>query len=894
MTDRARVLLIEDNPADADLLRELFSSGQSAEFELEHCGNLTEGIAASQGRAPDLVLLDLGLPETRGLQTLRRFLAATGHRAVLVLAEVRDSTAALEAVQAGAQDYLLKRDLNEDMLFRVLRYARERGRLILDLEEERDRSRMYLDLAGSLIVFLDREGRIGMMNKTAWQLLCPGQSAPIGQNWFDLFVPEQVRAERWSRFRTSVASPDEEGSYEGELCSLSGVRLLVQWTFRAVRGGAPEDIVGLLLAGMDITERHVLEQELRESEERLRIIFENAPDAIYLLDDRGRFLDANRQAEQMLGDLRENWIGRSALESGLLAPLDVERARSDLEASVQGESVPPAVFELRRPDGRRLQLEISTFPVQLQTMNCILAIARDLTERIDYERRLALRAAALNAASNGILITDTHGTIVWCNRAICEMTGYDQKELVGAHTRILKSGRQESATYAKLWQTVLSGVVWQGELINRRKDGSEYFEEMSITPIPDDQGVVQHFVAVKQDVTERVRSREELSASEARFRYIFDRAPSGMLELDIAPLRAAVAALPGDGARNGAPLRTLFDGVRVTDANASALGIFSFEEPADFVGRHFSELFHDELCLRKMVRALQNNDEHCSSETRILRKGESVRYTRATAYLPPATASSLLALLSLVDITEVKEMEQQLQQAAKMATLGEMATGMAHELNQPLSVISMGAQMLEMGARDGDVTPEFLLDQAGKIRSNIARATVIINHLRVFGRKAEPVRQVFELGTVVRSAMELVEQRLRQHNIKVDQVLPEPGLPILGDPNSMEQVFVNMLINAVDALEEREADRHVRVVVSDEGRNVRARVWNNGPPIPVGVIPRLFEPFFTTKPSGKGTGLGLSICYTIIKNHDGSIAVSNQADGVSFDLVLPRAEQKKG
>ena len=894
MADRTRVLLIEDNPGDVDLVREYFSSEQSDEFELEHCANLTEGIAASERLSPELVLLDLGLPESRGVETLRRFRAATGHSAVVVLTELSDSGAAVEAVHTGAQDYLVKRDLNEQMFFRVLRYARERGRLLSDLQNERDRSRLYFDLAGSLIVLLDREGRIEMMNKSAVDLLCPGEAVPIGQDWFDCFVPEKRRATARLRFRERVEGEVEAANYEGEMRSRSGLPLRLQWSSRLLHF-AKDRAPGLLLAGTDITERHRLQQELLEREERLRIIFENTPDAIYLLDASGCFLDANRAAEHLLGQSREQWIGRSALDSGLLGSADAARARADIEQTLAGDAPAMQTYELRRPDGQRIHVETSTFPVHLQGNKCMLAVARNVSERVDYERRLALIASALNAASDGILITDTQGMIIWCNRAICEMTGYGREELMGAHTRILKSGRQEGALYAQLWQTVLAGSVWRGELINRRKDGSEYYEEMSITPFQDDQGVVQHFVSVKQDVTEKVRSREKLSASEARFRYIFDRAPSGMLEIDIAALRASVAGMQDAAALNGAQLRALFDGVRVTDANATALHIFDYQEPAELSARHFCELFQDEHCLRKMVYAVQKNDDYCTSETQIRDKGADVRYTRATAYLPPAIAPSLLALLSLVDITEVKEMEQQLQQAAKMATLGEMATGIAHELNQPLSVISMGAQMLEMGARDGDVTPEFLLDQAGKIRENIARATRIINHLRVFGRKAEPERQVFELCSVVRGAVGLVEQKLRQHNIQVEQMLPEPGLPVLGDPNSMEQVFVNMIINAVDALEERQAERHIRIMVSeDPDRKVRARVWNNGPAIPAGAIDRLFEPFFTTKPSGKGTGLGLSICYTILKNHGGSVAVSNEAGGVRFDIVLPRAEQEKG
>jgi PAS domain S-box-containing protein len=148
----------------------------------------------------------------------------------------------------------------------------------------------------------------------------------------------------------------------------------------------------------------------------------------------------------------------------------------------------------------------------------VFAAARDITERKRAEEELRLRGAALEAAANGIIITDQQGNIQWSNPAFSQMTGYGSREVLGQNPRLLKSGQQSPEFYRHLWETILSGQVWRGEIVDRRKDASLYVEEMTIAPVLNEPGEITHFVAVKQDVTDRKRAEAQLEQNNQELR----------------------------------------------------------------------------------------------------------------------------------------------------------------------------------------------------------------------------------------------------------------------------------------------------------------------------------------------------------------------------------------
>jgi histidine kinase len=253
-------------------------------------------------------------------------------------------------------------------------------------------------------------------------------------------------------------------------------------------------------------------------------------------------------------------------------------------------------------------------------------------------------------------------------------------------------------------------------------------------------------------------------------------------------------------------------------------------------------------------------------------------------------------LVTTSDITKRLETEQQLIQSGKMATLGEMASGIAHELNQPLSVIkTVSSFFINKLDRDEAIAGDVLFNMLNKIDSNVDRAGRIINHMREFSRKSDMDFELVQINEVLQRSFEIFSQQLKLRDIEVVWEL-EPNLPkISADPGRLEQVFINLLLNARDAIEERcgpieqaGVEKTIRLKTAAVGRSVVCRVCDTGTGIPPAVADKIFEPFFTTKEVGKGTGLGLSISYGIVKDFGGSIAVvPNQPDGACFILTFP-------
>lgn len=266
-------------------------------------------------------------------------------------------------------------------------------------------------------------------------------------------------------------------------------------------------------------DRRRLNRELREareaqraSETRFRQLLELAPDAILLVDFEGRITLVNSQVEALFGYPRAALLGQSV---ETLLPGDF-RATHHQHCSayfVQPEVRPMGVgldlYGLHQ-DGRTLPVDVSLSPIATTEGLLVMAIVRDITERRRTEERLRLQSAALESAANAIAIVDCEGRITWINPGFTRLTGYTLAEAVGQNPRVLKSGVHPEDFYRELWETILQGEVWHRELVNKRKDGALYDEEMTIAPVRDPRGAVSHFIAIKQDITARKQAEEAL------------------------------------------------------------------------------------------------------------------------------------------------------------------------------------------------------------------------------------------------------------------------------------------------------------------------------------------------------------------------------------------------
>jgi len=259
-----------------------------------------------------------------------------------------------------------------------------------------------------------------------------------------------------------------------------------------------------------------LARQLRESERRLRAIFDNAASGILQTDHEDRFVAVNDRVCQMLGYRQDELLAMTVHD--LTYPED--RPRSDaLNADLHEGRLPMLQYEKRyvKRDGSPLWVLVAVSAVRDEAGRHLYSVGTvvDISARKAAEAEVRLHSAALEAAPNAISLskTDDEGTIVWVNRAFTRLTGYTPEEAIGRSHHVLSSGEQSLDFYRELWETILRGDVWRGELVNRRKDGSLYHEEMGITPVRDEAGRTTHYVAIKQDITARKQAETELAGA---------------------------------------------------------------------------------------------------------------------------------------------------------------------------------------------------------------------------------------------------------------------------------------------------------------------------------------------------------------------------------------------
>jgi PAS domain S-box-containing protein len=491
------------------------------------------------------------------------------------------------------------------------------------------------------------------------------------------------------------------------------------------------------------------------------------------------------------------------------------------------------------------------------------ALKRSLKELADL--KFALDESAI------VAITDQRGRINYVNDKFCQISKYSREELLGQDHRIINSAYHPKEFIRELWTTIASGRVWRGEIRNRAKDGTLYWVDTTIVPFLDAEGKPYQYIAIRYDITERKRAEERI--------------------------REQAALL--DKARDAIVVRDARDN-KILYWNQGAERIYGWTA-GEAVGRTARELrLMNELNAAQFERGLKHvheRGEWAGELTQRTKPGDEITVESRWTLLRDDKGEPASILIINTEVTERKKIEAQLLRAQRMESIGTLAGGIAHDLNNILSPILMAVQMLQLKTDDAGV-----LQWLEILQSNAERGADMVRQVLSFARGVEGQRVTLQPKHLVKEVVKILKDTLpKSIEIKYD-VAPDLW-PVSADATQVHQVLMNLCVNARDAmphggeltlraenitLDENYARMHIE---AKPGRFVMLTVADTGEGMTPDVVGRIFEPFFTTKEIGKGTGLGLSTALTIVRSHGGFINVySEPHKGTQFAVYLPAIE----
>jgi PAS domain S-box-containing protein len=480
-------------------------------------------------------------------------------------------------------------------------------------------------------------------------------------------------------------------------------------------------------------------------------------------------------------------------------------------------------------------------------------LGRDVTEQREKELRFT---ELFETLQEGVYFSTPDGGLLDANPALVSLLGYAEKrDLLALEPAALNFDSGQPVLGRAIDDR---GGVRTREIKLRRKDGTAAIFLDSSRAVWDTSGNIIRYQGTLVDITEKRKMEWQLAQQEEFRSRLLESFPDLILVVDLEE--------------------------RYTFVSSRARDILGCE-PKDMLGKKITDIEDHSPEMAALYRqVVSGKQSFASAESSVRHRDGSFRTMRAAgSQLVDADAKISGVIISVRDITVERKLEQQIVQSERLAAMGAMIGGVAHELNNPLTSIMGVSELLQ-----DTETNETSRKQLAMLQQQARRAAEIVQNLTYFSRPPAPGKSRINLVEVVERTLNLHAYSLRKNNVTVD-FLKQAGMPYaLGDPHQLMQVFLNLILNAEHAIRDARDKGTLRIRLGKGDDSVWVSFHDDGPGITKENLPNIFDPFYTTKRPGRGTGLGLSICKSVMKEHKGSIEAANSPDGGAvFTVTLP-------